>query len=189
MTRAGVDPLRCAVFGASRLTSRVARGHPSGVLRRWASYSVLRASPVWPSMATRSTHASHPWGLRANLSVLSPATLRLLPRCGPARPARCAILLRSRTSRHFPVAAFATLLLTHVRSFAAVRLTLRRTESRWFAGPWQTPLVACDEPMLCTPWAMTTRDRPGGWCYRRGRRADSHILGHGLAGRNYSEAL
>jgi hypothetical protein len=46
----------------------------------------------------------------------------------------------------------------HVRSFAAVRLTLRRTESRWFAGPWQTPLVACDEPMLCTPWAMTTRD-------------------------------
>jgi len=27
---------------------------------------------------------------------------------------------------------------------------LRRTESRWFADPWQTPLVACDEPLFFT---------------------------------------
>ena len=28
---------------------------------------------------------------------------------------------------------------------------LRRAESRWFAGPWQTPLVACDEPWFARP--------------------------------------
>jgi hypothetical protein len=64
----------------------------------------------------------------------------------------------------------------HVRSFAAVRLTLLRAESRWFAielrvpcfaqaqgvhsmyarathlsHPWQTPLIACDEPCFVRP--------------------------------------
>jgi hypothetical protein len=28
---------------------------------------------------------------------------------------------------------------------------LRRAESRWFADPWQTPLVACDEPWFVRP--------------------------------------
>jgi hypothetical protein len=27
---------------------------------------------------------------------------------------------------------------------------------RWFADPWQTPLVACDEPLVCTPRHMTS---------------------------------
>jgi len=34
---------------------------------------------------------------------------------------------------------------------------VRRPESRWFANPWQTPLVACDEPLVCTPRHMTSR--------------------------------
>ena len=34
--------------------------HPSRCSGHWASLSMLRPSPGWPSMATRSTHASHP---------------------------------------------------------------------------------------------------------------------------------
>jgi hypothetical protein len=34
---------------------------------------------------------------------------------------------------------------------------LRRPESRWFADPWQTPLVACDQPLRFTPRPMTLR--------------------------------
>jgi hypothetical protein len=31
---------------------------------------------------------------------------------------------------------------------------LHRPESRGFADPWQTPLIACDEPMFFTPRPM-----------------------------------
>src|ERR1700730_11553940 len=35
-------------------------------------------------------------------------------------------------------------------TFCAIAI-LQRAESRWFAFPWQTPLVACDEPCFSRP--------------------------------------
>ena len=39
-----------------------ARGRVTRPSAHCAAQSVLRASPVWPSMATRATHASRPFG-------------------------------------------------------------------------------------------------------------------------------
>ena len=36
------------------------------------------------------------------------------------------------------------------KTFCAFAI-LRRAESRWFAFPYQTPLVACDEPCFSRP--------------------------------------
>jgi len=38
---------------------------------------------------------------------------------------------------------------------------LRRTESQWFADPWQTPLVACDEPVFGTFQTTSKRSTCG----------------------------
>jgi hypothetical protein len=110
-------------------------------------------------MATRATHALRPWG------------------CGKRVPAFHALADN----------CAATL------GFGATSVAIDTVVSHAPVHDWCDHLVsrrgARDEPLVCTPRAMTTSDRPGGWCYRRGRRADSHMLGHGLAGRNHSEAL
>ena len=52
-------------------------------------------------------------------------------------------------------------------AFCAFAILLR-AESQWFAGPWQTPLGACAEPMRFTPrqhdLSRPPRDRaPPSW--------------------------
>jgi hypothetical protein len=44
---------------------------------------------------------------------------------------------------------------------------LRRTESQWFADPWQTPLVACDEPVFFTPRSIRVPPGPAQERYHR----------------------
>jgi hypothetical protein len=83
----------------------------------WAAVNPLRCAVL----ASRKPGAYIP--VRPFDACVSPLDAAGEPFCAFARDASAPASLRSSPD-------------IHVRSFADVRLTLRRTESRWFAGPW-----------------------------------------------------